>query len=216
MSPVTVFVLMPLKLTWLGIVIFLVLIISAIEISWCIRGKGTTGKDWFRKVFLYGASELADEIVKRHNELREEGDPAPWWGGFFVFWWGFSVKYLIPYVLTMLMMWNFKGDLTLDELTGRGYGNYHAFWQIMGFVYPAIGLILFIVPIFVFCGTKQEDINFDEEEGLVHNEIEMAHKATLAAQQGKTGSVHSKGKVMPDPEAAAETKVVDFEGPIET
>lgn len=52
------------------------------------------------------------------------------------------------------MMWNFKADLTFDITTGRSYGNYHVFWQCMGFVFPAIGLVLFIVPIFWFWGEK--------------------------------------------------------------
>merc|ERR1712072_1403406 len=83
-----------------------------------------------------------------------------------IFWWSFSIKYFMPWCLWTLMMWNFKADITMDPKTGRGYGNYHVFWQIMGFVYPFIGLLCFFIPCCIVTTREPEfkDFNLDEEE----------------------------------------------------
>jgi len=55
----------------------------------------------------------------------------------------------------------------------------------MGFVFPAIGLLLFIIPIFVFWGEKQEDTKFDGEEHEAHRDQEKAHLDALKVVQGE-------------------------------
>jgi len=77
------------------------------------------------------------------------------------------------------MMWNFAADLDVDASTLRGYGSYHAFWQIMGFIIPFIGLLLFIIPVFVFWGGEQEDTDFNSEEHPALKDVEIAHRAAL-------------------------------------
>jgi len=77
------------------------------------------------------------------------------------------------------MMWNFAADLAVDASTLRGYGSYHAFWQLMGFIIPFIGLLLFIIPVFVFWGGDQEDTDFNGEEHAAHKAVEVAHRAAL-------------------------------------
>jgi len=88
-----------------------------------------------------------------------------WWVNPFCFWWSFSIKYFIPWALYLLMMWGLKSDTTLDA-KGNGYGGYHLFWQLMGFVIPLIGLLCFLIPL--FCCTKaesyQKGIDSDSEE----------------------------------------------------
>jgi len=166
-GPVTVFLfgkgnMLEVVPMYVGIIAFWLMVILAVVLSYVVKNPETKMQSWYEEVFLYGAHELAMEVCERHNELRiVGGEPSKvWWKQPFIFWWGFSIKYFIPWALYQLMMWNFKADLTFDPSTGRSYGNYHVFWQIMGFVFPAIGLVLFIVPIFVFWGHKQEDINF--------------------------------------------------------
>lgn len=68
-------------------------------------------------------------------------------------WWGFSVKYFMPWSIMSLLMLSLNADLTLDK-NGNGYGGYHIFWQVMGFMFPIIGLICFIVPLFL-CTTQE-------------------------------------------------------------
>jgi len=183
-GPVTVFVFTP-EMTgipmWVGIVIFWVMACLAICLSYVTKHKDCTGKDWYENVFLYGAHELANELAVRHDELRQEGAAAPWWQTCFIFWWGFSIKYFIPWALWQLMMWNFSADLDVNPSTLRGYGNYHAFWQIMGFIIPAIGLALFIIPIFVFWGGEQEDTDFNQEEDELLAALERARKDVIRA-----------------------------------
>lgn len=58
------------------------------------------------------------------------------------------------------MMWNFKADINLNVLCtswsedlvclstiSRGYGKYNDLWQIVGFIYPLVGLLCFFIPI---------------------------------------------------------------------
>lgn len=124
LCPITVFA-MPEGLMWLGILIFWVVALLAILLSLVLKGPSTTVADWYKTVFLYGAHELAEEIAKRHDELRTGAQP--WWYQCFIFWWGFSVKYFMPWALFQLMMWNFKADITMNE-NGRSYGDYNVIW----------------------------------------------------------------------------------------
>lgn len=99
--------------------------------------------NWYRNVFLYGAYQLAFEVVRRSDEAMQ-GD-SQWWAPYFIAWWGFSIKYFVPFAVWHLMLWNFRDDLTMKG--GKFYGGYHGFWQMAGFVYPIIGLICFFFPV---------------------------------------------------------------------
>lgn len=167
---------------WVGILLFWALQLVAIALSYLLKSAETNFAKWYSEVFLFGAAELANELAIRHDELRTA--KSPWWKHIFIFWWGFSIKYFIPWALFQLMMWNFGGDVDLDKSTGRSYGNYHVFWQVMGFVIPLIGLILFIVPVFVFWGDEQEDTTFEGEEHPALIAVENARRAALIAEAG--------------------------------
>lgn len=123
LCPVTVFVFtenvssIPI---WVGIVVFWVLVILSIVLSYVMRSTETTAGVWYREVLFFGAWELANEVFLRHDELRTNA--SPWWKELFIFWWSFSIKYFIPWGLFQLMMWNMKADLTMDISTGRSYG----------------------------------------------------------------------------------------------
>jgi len=157
---------------WLGIVLFWGIMCIVTTITFFMKPKDeqkeegmTWAEDWYKNIFFYGAYELADEIAKRSKTFKT--DPNPCWYPIFIFWWAFSIKYFVPWALFSLMMWNFKADLDFDEF-GRSYGSYHPAWQVIGFIYPLIGLIVFIVPIFVVTTPeecyKDTKITFDEEE----------------------------------------------------
>jgi len=117
-GPVTVFVFTP-EMTgipmWVGIVIFWVVVCIAVVISLVTKDKDTSLSKWYSDVFLYGAHELAYELAIRHDELRTGS--TPWWNPIFIFWWGFSIKYFIPWALWQLMMWNFAADLDVNKST---------------------------------------------------------------------------------------------------
>lgn len=125
MGPVTVFAFDKAYL-WIGGVIFWVVLLAAVLLSFVIRGANTSCEEWCKEVLFYGAYELAKMVADRSSEnLNKENK---WWTNLFIGWWGFSIKYFIPWVLWTLMMWNFKADITMDAKTGRGYGGYHYFW----------------------------------------------------------------------------------------
>jgi len=114
-GPVTVFVfdkdVVDIPKYW-GIIAHWFMTLVAVLLSYAMRNPKTNASSWYEKVFLYGAHELALEVCDRHDELRKPGESSnPWWKQPFIFWWGFSIKYFIPWALWQLMMWNFKADL---------------------------------------------------------------------------------------------------------
>lgn len=64
------------------------------------------------------------------------------WEAVFEFWWGFSIKYFVPFALWFLICFSLKADLDTP------YGGYHGFWQIMGWLYPLAGFVAFLIPVF--------------------------------------------------------------------
>jgi len=71
----------------------------------------------------------------------------------------------------------------------RGYGKYHDMWQIVGFIYPLVGLICFLVPICIVTTPEEKlskrdsegklierlEVNLEIEEDEVHRETELAY-----------------------------------------
>jgi hypothetical protein len=138
-----------------GILIFWVLMIIAWVVSFLIKPAGMSPSDWCKKICFYGAYDLALKVAKKHDENSSDGQHQ-WWYNIFIAWWGFSIKYFIPWCLWSLMMWNFKADISANEDGIVGYEQYHVFWQIMGFVFPAIGLACFFIPMCI-CGESTAD-----------------------------------------------------------
>jgi len=108
-----------------GVILFWLIVICGMILSFLTMVKKDI-KLWYSDVFLYGAYQLAMEVVKRSDEAMEiEGQ---WWAHPFILWWGFSIKYFVPWALWTLMMWNFRIDITPSKDKGNYYGNYHYFW----------------------------------------------------------------------------------------
>lgn len=176
---------------YVGIVIFWVL--NALVIGATFFMKKGDAKDWYANVLFYGAHELATLVANRSDELsRADGasQPTPCWKPVFIFWWAFSIKFFIPWALLSLMMWNFKADVNLVD--GRGYGDYHDLWQGVGFIYPLIGLLCFLIPIclvttpekdLIGADGKRMEVDLDVEEDKQHQEEEAAYVAGLKAQK---------------------------------
>lgn len=81
------------------------------------------------------------------------------------------------------MMWNFKADINLDAM-GKGYGGYNTLWQIVGFIYPLVGLLCFFIPIFIVTTPEKKltgangerlEVQFNEESDAEHKEEEAQH-----------------------------------------
>jgi hypothetical protein len=65
-----------------------------------------------------------------------------------VYWWSFSVKYFMPAALVWIFFLGMKSDID------KAYGGYDAHWQIIGLIFVAIGLIIFLIPI-IFASSKK-------------------------------------------------------------
>jgi hypothetical protein len=121
-----------------------------------------------------------------------------WWEPFFVFYFGFCTKYLIPFGLWFLLLFSIQDDV--DD----PYGGYSWRWQLAGLVVPIIGVIVFVF-FTCFCLvdadlpedelavdlTAQEISDYKNE--LKNNEIVDGDKVPLNAN-GTTDS-----KVAPEP-----------------
>lgn len=101
------------------------------------------------------------------------------WEGAFIFYWGFLIKYAHPIILMFILV-----STTVND-TG-GYGGYAIGWQIAGIFVPAIGLIAFIVCLFVNVYEETYDKSeFDEQyymdtAGLTDDQI---NKPAQVAQE---------------------------------
>ena len=72
------------------------------------------------------------------------------------------IKYFVPFALNFLIFFSLKADL--DE----PYGDYHIFWQVVGFLFPLSGIFTFVLS-FIFCTEKEPfdhdvDAEYDEND----------------------------------------------------
>lgn len=97
-------------------------------VSFVIKPAAYSAEQWAKKIFFYGAYDLALKVAQRHNENTNQ--QHQWWFNIFIGWWAFSIKYFIPWCLWTLMMWNFAADIAVNPKTGTvdGYGGYHLTW----------------------------------------------------------------------------------------
>lgn len=147
------------KLAAWSILIFWIIQVIVAIISFVL--SKLSFKVWYNKVFLYGVCKLSRAITR----LSHDEESSPWWVGLFEAWWGISIKYMIPWAVYNILVLLLKSDI--DEK----YGGYHMFWQWMGFAYPIVGLVCFIVPIFL-CTTAEPD---DEELDKAFNSMMAEH-----------------------------------------
>ena len=119
---------------------------------WCVSFtlSGLQFGKWYKKIFLWGASDLAINM----SNLSHEPDEFPFWVAPFEFWFSFSMKYFFSFAIWWLFNLQLRFDLPLKD-GETFYNGYHWFWQLMGFIYPIIGLLIFGICAF-FCTTSEE------------------------------------------------------------
>ena len=98
---------------------------------------------------MSGVARLSRGMSKLSVPAGTNDSNVPKWVYVFEAWWGFSIKYFIPWAIWWLLLVLLREDLPTAENNGVGYGGYHAFWQWMGLVYPLVGLACFIIPLFL-------------------------------------------------------------------
>ena len=146
--------------SWVGMPAFWGWMIIVWIVSFCV--SGVSFSDWKSKVMFYGVRKLSRSMTKLS---KEKGDTKTYtWEIIFDYWWGFSIKYWVPFALNFLLFFSLKNDL--DEK----YGGYHMFWQIMGFIYPIVGILLFVISFFA-CNTPEP---FDHDVDAAFDEMDRA------------------------------------------
>lgn len=107
----------------------------------------------------------------------------------------------MPYALLFLIFFSLQADLTSP------YGDYHFFWQAIGFIFPISGLLVFILS-FIICKEPEPfdhdvDAAFDEndhagvgdaEKAFADNakEIELAEKAADGEPIGEIKAIEAE------------------------
>jgi hypothetical protein len=114
---------------FLGLFIFLALIPSFFM-------SGLSFSDWYNDIAMCGVRKLGYSMTMLG---RDEPSIKKWYEPFFVFYWGFCIKYLIPTTLWFIMIGKIVADIK------DPYGGYATKWQIMGLLVPLVGLVAFLV-----------------------------------------------------------------------
>jgi len=144
--------------SWVSIPIFWGIVIILWIVSYFIS-SAKSFSDWYANCFLYGVRKLARSM----SILSYERGHPLWLYHLFEFWWGFSIKYFCPFAIWWLLMMSLQNDLATP------YGGYHSFWQFMGFLYPIVGLLCFLIPVFL-C-TKKEEFSKEIDEAFTDMDL---------------------------------------------
>jgi hypothetical protein len=171
---------LPADIIYIGPALNIVFCVLAAIVSMFISGLGCSG--WYKTIFMGGVRKLGRVLTKLSKEVGN--DKQEWWENPFEFYWGFMIKYWCPFAIFQLFMFSFKKDIS------EPYGGYHPFWQWMGYVYPAIGFLAFIIP--VFTCTEKDPLNelvdtaFDENDRVGTGVKDIYELMAKAKKEGKT------------------------------
>ena len=128
-----------LNLTYLGIPIFVVCLVCIGFIP-SYKLSRLSFSDWYNDIAMCGVRKLAYSMTMlgRKTEGVKE-----WYEQFFVFYWGFCVKYLIPTALWFILINKVIADIKAP------YGKYSTKWQVFGICVPVLGLLAFVLSTFL-------------------------------------------------------------------
>ena len=143
------------EMTGVGIAVFVAcFIFIGLIPSFCL--SKLSFNDWYNDICMCGVRKLAYSMTMlgRSNPAKQEWYEAP-----FAFYWGFCVKYFIPTALWFILV-----NQTILDIK-KPYGGYATHWQIIGVIVPVIGLLAFILAMFInvyeepFDKAQFEDVN---------------------------------------------------------
>lgn len=100
-----------------------------------------TFKEWVSNIAFYGVRKLSRSMTKL-SKVKGESEVL-WWEPVFEYWWGFSIKYFVPFGLNFLIFFSLHKDIN------DAYGGYHIFWQVMGFLFPIAGILVYFFSFFL-------------------------------------------------------------------
>jgi len=164
---------------WIGIIVFAVVQIPVALISWKLSKLSYI--EWHNTVAMSGVKKLSHAMT--HLSRKDPKGERERWEYVFDTWWGISIKYICPFLLWILLVSSTGLDLK------KNYGGYHVLWQMLGLCIPIIGILIFIVSLFI-C-TKKDPFNPELEKAF--DQVELAER-----EQEIKGN-----QVAPEPEAVA-------------
>lgn len=145
------------------------LVFIGIEIVVAIVSFFTSGlsyKEWHVNVAFSGALRLSRTMTKLSKE--KDDTERHLWEDLYDIWFSMSLKYISPSLLVFLL-----ASTTVSNIKDA-YGGYHAGWQVIGLMFPAVGLVFFILCVFM-C-TEKDPYAMDAEEAMADTAVEMKDK----------------------------------------
>ncbi len=119
-------------------------------------------KDWYNDIWMCGVRKLGYSMSMLQ---RGEDGKIKAWEPFFVFYFGFTIKFSTPVALMFIFINAIKRNVETP------YGGYSNTFQVIGILVPIIGFLFFLY--FVFFNVHEEPFDHSQfEEGL--QEIEMS------------------------------------------
>ena len=141
---------------WIGLIAFWVWVLICGLVSFLV--SGLKFGEWISNIAFFGTRKLARFMTKLSKYVGD--DRRRWWEPLFEYWWGFCIKYFVPFALSFLIFNNLRVD------TETPYEGYHIFWQVVGFMFPISGLLVFVLSIFIWTEKQEfeQDPPFDETD----------------------------------------------------
>ena len=162
---------------WIGLIVFWVILLVIMIISMVI--SRLSFREWKSNIACAGVRKLSRALTKLS---KNAGDNKTYlWETIFEHWWGFSIKYFVPYALSFLLFNSLYTDVNTP------YQGYHIFWQVVGFAFPISGLLVFIIS-FIVCNTPEPfdhnvDAAFDENDHKGIGATDTFHAGMAVAAQ---------------------------------
>jgi len=172
---------------WIGMVVFWAWMLIVWAVSFLVSGLAFS--EWMSCVAFCGVRKLSRVMTKlskfKGDASRRGYEPI------FEFWWNFSIKYFVPFALCFLLFNSLKNDID------KPYNGYHMTWQVIGFMFPILGLLVFLVSL-VLCKEKDEfdptlDAPYDGNDI-----VGIGNKSSF--ESGKVADEPTEGKSVADAE----------------
>lgn len=156
-------------------------------LPWSFIVCDTTFDDWWSNVCMCGVKRIGYSMSKLARLDTKNPLEMLWWEPFFVFYFAFCTKFLIPFALWFCLLFSIQKDINVP------YESYTWHWQLAGLAVPVIGLVVFAM--FTCCCLEPVDLDEVEfAEDLSPDEI-MAYKREKYANKWRKlhlGSAVSK------------------------
>ena len=120
-----------------GIICIFVFSIIGLLMSW--RYSEMSWASWYHEILFCGVDKLSMSITSLSNE---DGSRS-WWMLYFEFWFGMTIKFIAPAILSWMLLSNIKGDIKSE------YGSYGGEMLAFGSIYLFICLLVIVIPLFI-------------------------------------------------------------------